>query len=316
VRVRVRLAFERSLGRATTLVARLRGRDASLAPLVFFAHVDEPGAVDNASGVASLVELAVAMRRSIERGDVAPPAHDTMFVLGQELESVPLLLEAMGRPPLAALVLDMVGAAPEVVGAELLVERGPDPGATRPTAPDRRSGWGGHAPTVPLAAPASSLDAYVAFAFARSEAGGPRLAHRDHAFEGGSDHVPFLEAGVPAVLVWHFPDDAYHTSRDRIERVSAERMARVGGALGAVALGLASGDASDAIELVRAVEWFAERRLHHLARAGDAEGIAAFAAHHDGVLAGLGRTGVSARERIAARHREAARCGRSMRAAR
>ena len=42
-------------------------------------------------------------------------------------------------------------------------------------------------------------------------------------YEGGSDHIPFLEAGKPGLLFWHFTDQFYHTDGDRIENVSAVR---------------------------------------------------------------------------------------------
>ena len=60
-------------------------------------------------------------------------------------------------------------------------------------------------------------------------------------FEGGSDHTPFLNAKIPAVLFWHFTDQFYHTDRDRIEMVSPVTMENVGNCALATGLILAAG---------------------------------------------------------------------------
>ena len=41
------------------------------------------------------------------------------------------------------------------------------------------------------------------------------------------DHVPLLEAGVPAVDIIDFDYPAWHTDRDRMDQVSAESLAEV-----------------------------------------------------------------------------------------
>jgi aminopeptidase YwaD len=51
---------------------------------------------------------------------------------------------------------------------------------------------------------------------------------------GGSDHAPFIDADVPAVLFNCFCDPNYHTSADRIEFVQRERLEEAG----ALGLGL------------------------------------------------------------------------------
>ena len=41
------------------------------------------------------------------------------------------------------------------------------------------------------------------------------------------DHVPLLEAGIPAVDVIDFDYPAWHTTRDRVDRLSPESLAEV-----------------------------------------------------------------------------------------
>jgi len=66
---------------------------------------------------------------------------------------------------------------------------------------------------------------------------------------GGSDHVPFLEASIPAALLIYQPDPVYHTPADGVENVRPENL-KVAGVIAAHALAaLAEGQ----VELERAV---------------------------------------------------------------
>lgn len=53
-------------------------------------------------------------------------------------------------------------------------------------------------------------------------------AFLDDAFEVEDDHMPFLEAGVPAVDVIDLEYDAWHTARDTLDQVSARSLQAVG----------------------------------------------------------------------------------------
>ena len=140
--VRVAVEVATGSGPAGAVEARIAGSDPSLGAIVFVAHVDEPGAVDNASGVAALTELARAMRGAIEAGELPPPRRTIVFLWGQEME---VSREWLAHPPIpvgAGLVMDMVGADPATVGAPFLIERMPDPGAIWLRAPDAHTEWG------------------------------------------------------------------------------------------------------------------------------------------------------------------------------
>jgi aminopeptidase YwaD len=50
----------------------------------------------------------------------------------------------------------------------------------------------------------------------------------DPGASGGSDHAPFIDAGVPALMFNCFCDPNYHTAADRLEFLSEERMAEAG----------------------------------------------------------------------------------------
>jgi hypothetical protein len=80
-------------------------------------------------------------------------------------------------------------------------------------------------------------------------------------FEGGSDHVPFLRAGVAGVLFWHFTDQHYHTDGDRPEMVSPTTLWNVGTCAAVSAMVLTTVDAGVGAYLIGEVERSALARL-------------------------------------------------------
>lgn len=269
-RARVRVAVDVKVGRsrATTVELRIPGERADAAVVVLVAHVDEPGAHDNASGAAAQLELARAIAAGLASGALPPLDGPIVMLWGEEIESSREWVALEELPVRAALVLDMVGASPEVVGAPLLVERLPDPATVWPRPPDEPSGWGS-GPTAVPAAPGHFLSDYLLASVSLRAAEEPGWRTRSHPFEGGSDHVAFLERGLPAVLAWHFPDPAYHTTLDRADRVSGDEMRRVAAAVGAVAVGLAASTDEDGAERLSAVDRAAHLRLAQVLAASE-----------------------------------------------
>ncbi len=266
-RVRVAVDVVRAPSAATAIEARIEGTDPTLPAVVFVAHVDEPGANDNASGVAALVELARAIRRAVDEGAVPPPLRSIVLVWGQEIEVSSAWLDGAGVPAGVGLVFDMVGSDPAETGAPFLVERMPDPGAVWLRAPDVHSEWGeSEVPEASLRGHFLNDTTIAAIDVVRA-IDGP-WETRAHPYEGGSDHVSFLGHDLPALLGWHFTDDAYHTTRDRLARVSAREMRRVSTAMGAVAIALASGSVEDRREILEVVEGAAGQRLEWATAAG------------------------------------------------
>jgi hypothetical protein len=268
-RVRVSVDVQAGRAAASAVEARLEGSDPSAGAIVFVAHADEPGANDNGSGVAAQAELAGALRRAIEEGVLQRPRRAMVFLWGQEIE---VSREWLARPPGpvgAGLVMDMVGQDPERVGAPFLIERMPDPGAVWLRGRDAHTEWG-QAEVDATRLRGHFLNDLSAASAAEVERLEGSWRWRTNPFEGGSDHVPFLERGLPALLGWHFTDSAYHTSLDRLERVSGPEMRRAASTLGAVALAMAAGDEADALELLEVLEAAGQARLEELREASDA----------------------------------------------
>jgi hypothetical protein len=222
----VRTSFSRTPER--TLVAEIRGATAPHERFVYSAHVQEPGANDNASGVGTLAEMARVAASLVRRG-IADPARTLTFLWGDEIRSTDRFLkeDSVRRAGVKwGMSLDMVGENTALTGGTFLIEKMPDPSAVWVRGEDQHSEWGGK----PI--PESEIKAYWFNDFVRNRcldrARTTKWVVKANPFEGGSDHTPFLNANIPAVLLWHFTDVFYHTDLDRIENVSATTLANVG----------------------------------------------------------------------------------------
>lgn len=243
VRAVVRTRFEVRPER--TVIAEVRGSQRAAERFVYSAHVQEPGANDNASGVGLLAEMARTAAVLVKRGAVNP-ARTLTFLWGDEIRSTDRYIkeDSTRRAGIKwGMSLDMVGENTALTGGTFLIEKMPDPSAVWVRGEDQHSEWGGR----PI--PASDIRAHWFNDFVRQRcldrAAATGWVVKSNPFEGGSDHTPFLNAKIPAVLLWHFTDQYYHTDRDRIEMVSAATLANVGNC--ALSTGLLLADGSPAV---------------------------------------------------------------------
>lgn len=230
-----------------TIVAEIRGRTRPAERFVYSAHVQEPGANDNATGVGTQAEMARVAADLVRRG-VANPQRTITFLWGDEIRSTDRFLkeDSVRRAAVKwGMSLDMVGENTALTGGTFLIEKMPDPSAVWVRGEDQHTEWGGK----PLAE--KDIRAYWFNDFVRQRcldrARQTNWVVKANPFEGGSDHTPFLNAKIPAVLLWHFTDQYYHTDLDRIEMVSASTLANVGAC--ALTTGLLLADGSRAIVL-------------------------------------------------------------------
>ncbi len=232
-----------------TIVASIEGTEFPEQCVVLAAHVQEPGAVDNASGVGGQLELAVSLAEMLDRGLMNRPDRSLVFVWGDEMVMSQIYLDHSRRPDnpkdvIAAFSSDMTGASLELTGAMALLERAPDPGAVRPLPPDVHTEWGSTPMDAQELKP-SGINIIARCALLDAGLSSNEWETREHPYEGGSDHDVFLAAGIPAVLFWHFTDFAYHTSLDRLEHVDAWELERMSVTLGAAALATCNADPHD-----------------------------------------------------------------------
>jgi len=241
--VRVKVTTESLVrdGVLKTLVAEIRGTTHPDQRVVLIAHIDhyKPGANDNASGAATLLEIARAWAEAINDGTLQRPDRTVTFLWVDEYNGVPQWLThnpGAAGGIVSAFVMDMVGADTTKTGGTFLLERAPDPGSLQTRPPDVHTAWGAHRP--PQIFGTFLNDYFRGVLQWHAEATGWFVG--ENPYEGGSDHDPFLARKIPAILTWHFPDRFYHTSMDTFDKVSVEEMEHVGIAIATAALGLAS----------------------------------------------------------------------------
>ena len=212
---RVRLFVDSDLGhagRVPILEASVPGRGECGGYVAIVAHAchPEPGANDNASGVAAAAEALVALSEAADTG-FQPPCEVRLYWLPEYTGSI--LVARRESRPVAAVNLDMVGGRPGTAGATAL-----------------------YAPPLPAISEATAA-AYRAFRAAY--AGGPAGLRP---FTAGSDHVPFLVYGVEAVMINQWPDKFYHSDLDDASRISRAALARAARAAVRAAHEYGSGD--------------------------------------------------------------------------
>ena len=265
-------------GQAVTM-AEIKGASKPDERVIICAHVQEPGSNDNATGVASLLGLATALKKMVDSGAIARPERTITFLWGDEMNLATLWLHSHPDEKakvISALDMDMVGEDPDKTGGVMRIEKTPDPSAkynytldTLPwetdsyydetfadpdgqfvRLPDSHTLWG-----------AGSYEGMFQEGFFLNDlymyAAQGVINYHDSGFrvdvcpyEGGSDHSRFLAQNVPALLTWHFTDYTYHSSVDTLNMSSAREMENVSITTMATALMIANAtDGNEALAL-------------------------------------------------------------------
>jgi aminopeptidase YwaD len=171
-----------------------------------------PGANDNASGAAALLETAATLARLIGQGALPAPRRGIRFIWVPEMTGTFAWLasqetEVRSGRWLAGLNLDMVGA--DQCQTDGVCEFVSLPAAGAAFA-DHLLNW--------LRQPFSD-----------------GIRHKETSFASGSDHYILCDpsVGIPTPMINEWPDKFYHTSADTPDKVSPAALAR-SGALAAV----------------------------------------------------------------------------------
>jgi len=211
---RVRLSVDSSVGgdsRLPFLEATLQGRGGGprVAVVAHICH-PRPGANDNASGAASVVEAVLALAEAVDSQALPPPRGDIVFLLVPEYTgSLAALLRGLRVD--FAINVDMVGVEPGGGDGPLRILPPPPPLALEPAAA-------------------------VYHALQAMNAGGWELSLP----ASGSDHDVFNAHGIPSVMLNQWPDTYYHSDRDDADRVKPERLRIAALAAASAAYALAS----------------------------------------------------------------------------
>lgn len=211
-----------------TIVANVKGSVNPNERFVYSAHVQEPGANDNATGVGTLAEMARVTAVLLKSGKLKPQRTLT-FLWGDEIVSTGRYItddKERAKGILWGMSLDMVGEDTQKTGGTFLIEKMPDPSAIWTRGNDKHSEWGAGNVKEKDLFPHYYND--FIFDICKTQGKFANWTVNFNPFEGGSDHTPFLQNKIPGLLMWHFTDVFYHTDNDRIDKVSATTMKNVG----------------------------------------------------------------------------------------
>ncbi len=229
--------------------------------IVYSCHLDHPrpGANDNASGCATILEVARTLRKLIDEKRIAPPRRTIRFVWPPEVEGTMALLN--GKPELAgrikaAIHLDMVGGGAETKTI-FHVTRGP---ASVPSFV-----YDVAAKIGEFAGQQSSQYAMTGSArwpLVAPEGGREALRAAFVPLTLGSDHQVYSNSswGIPSIYLNDWPDRFIHTNADTPAKIDPTKLKRAGFIAAACGVVLASVGANDAPQILSIIEEEALRR--------------------------------------------------------
>jgi len=244
-----------------TIVATVRGTVRPDERLVYSAHVQEPGANDNATGVGTLSEMARITAGFVKSGKLKPQRSMT-FLWGNEIVSTGRYITEdteRAKGILWGMSLDMVGENTAVTGGSFLIEKMPDPSAIWTRGTDRHTEWGAGDVAEKDLFPHYYNDFIMQICQTQGKYANWTVNYNP--FEGGSDHTPFLRNKIPGLLMWHFTDVFYHTDNDRLDKVSATTMKNVGISALTAGLTLINADEQTAMAILSDVKKAAALRM-------------------------------------------------------
>ncbi len=230
VRLRASVRAGRHAGSYDVVTAVIPGGDPALRQqeIVLSCHLDHerPGANDNASGCATILEVGRALAALVRAGRLAPPRRTLRFVWPPEVEGTIALLNA--RPDLAARAravvhMDMVGGDPAATGAVFHVTRTP---ASLPSfVNDVGEAF---ARFVNAQSDAYAATGRAAYPLADPEGSKGALQAEVVDFTPGSDHEVWSEGSwrVPAIYLNDWPDRTIHTDADALANIDATKLLR------------------------------------------------------------------------------------------
>jgi len=215
VRVKAKVDAELFDGDMPVLSAAIRGKKYPEEEILLMAHLDhyKPGANDNASGSAGLMEIARTLMGLIRNGAIERPDRTIRFLWLPEMHGAMAYIDKhrdIGKRALAGINLDMIGEDyGECISCLTVTHQ-------------------------PFSSPSFIGDIVKYFVEVISnidlfEQRGKKylLNYRFMGYSGGSDHVMFSDptVGVPSVMIGH-PDVFHHTSFDTPDKVDATEMKR------------------------------------------------------------------------------------------
>jgi Zn-dependent M28 family amino/carboxypeptidase len=225
-------------GTYENIIATTSNGSRSQAPLVLAAHYDtmpsSPGADDNASGLAVLLEVA----RRIRRSSLGRPVQFIAFCLEEEdlLGSRAYVAHLLAERQLVhgAIVLECVGYARNEAGSQVVPPGIP---VTVPTVGNFLAVIGNQASSSLTMAVEQAMRPYISVLPLVVPGNGELLPDARR-----SDHTSFWEQGFPAVMLTdtaNFRNPHYHRPTDTIDTLNLDFLSSVADGVTAAVIGLA-----------------------------------------------------------------------------
>lgn len=266
VHLRADVKAGRTAGAYSIPTAVIPGRDPAH-EILLSCHLDHqaPGANDNASGCAGILEVARTLSKLVAEKKLLTPARSIRFIWPPEIEGTIALLNA--RPEfasrtLATIHLDMIGGNTEITKSVLRVHRSP---ASLPSFVNDVAEEFAHFVNDQSMAYADSGVA----AWPLVDPAGDRRALQAviGPYNEGSDHQVWSEGSwrIPTIYVADWPDRYIHTDRDSVANIDATKLRRAIFIAAASAWHLANFDAAASRALAPVL------RQHMLARTAETE---------------------------------------------
>ncbi|MFP3230043.1 MAG: DUF4910 domain-containing protein [Caldisphaera sp.] len=169
---------------------------------ILMAHMchPSPGANDNGSGTASLIETAIVLSEMIQKNEIKAPNETIRFIWFPEYTGSSVVFGSwLSNLVTEAINLDMVGVYPSDKDGPLKVISNSISSISK-----------------------SSAAIYYSARLISKKIGFDRLSLST--YEGGSDHDVTIAYGIPSVMLNQWPDYAYHTDLDDLNRISREML--------------------------------------------------------------------------------------------
>jgi len=204
-------------GNLEILSTKINGFEAPDREIIIIAHLchPSPGANDNASGAAGLLELARSLKSMCDKKVLTTPKYTIRFIWVPEFNgTIPWMKqhEEKIKRAIACLNLDMIGEHRLKIGYPLQINLAP------------------HSTPSILNDIATMIVKKVVDHPKGISINGTKvpMSYRLTGFEGGSDHVVFADSyfGIPSLMFGH-DDPYYHSSMDTVEFCDSTELKRV-----------------------------------------------------------------------------------------
>ena len=202
-------------GECYTVSGKIKGESEDSGSICIYGHLYEPGAHDNSSGCAVILELAACINDAIKNNILPKPKRTLNFIMGYECAGSMAWITKKDRNPVGGFVADMIGT--DIIDNTHMCI------------------W--HAPVSNL----SFADAYIDNVIeAYKNLKNLNFEWESKEFSIGTDNMlgdPYFK--MPSAAMLAEPALSYHSSMDTIDRIEKDVIARNGIIIGAYLFNLA-----------------------------------------------------------------------------